>query len=251
MSGTAIQETRNEEALGRPADDDGGALLRYAVEKNVPVEVLERLVALQERVSDRQAQAAMVEALGRFQAGCPSIHKSKTARIATKSGGSYSYSYAPLDAIARAIRPILHAHGLSYTWDSTVDNGNVSCTCTLRHVEGHQIQATFTAPSETKAEMSGAQKHAAALTYARRQSLVQVLGLATADDDLDGATPPPQPITPSQAADIDALLDESGADRQAFLDWLGVESVEAIPSSRHAEVVNALERKRAARRNAR
>lgn len=222
-------------------------LVRLAIEQKVSVDVLERLVALQERVSDRNARQAMTEAVAAFQAECPSIKKGRTARIATKAGGSYSYTFASLDEIARAIRPILHKHGLSYTWDSVVDEGHLTCTCILRHVEGAEDRAMFRCPTDTKAEMSGAQATAAALTYARRQSLVQVLGLTTTDDDTDGADPKgAEKITEAQVADIYALADEVKADLPKFLKYMGVEAMADIPASDHARAVKALERKRAA-----
>jgi hypothetical protein len=220
-------------------------LVRLAIEKQVSVDVLERLVALQERVSDRNARQAMSEAVARFQAECPSIKKGRTARIATKSGGSYSYTFASLDEIARAIRPILHRHGLSYTWDSTTDGKSLACTCILRHVEGGEDRATFSCPTDTRAEMSGAQATASALTYARRQSLVQVLGLTVTDDDTDGAdAKAAEKLTESQAADLCALAEEVGADLPKFLKYMGVGAVSDIPASDYRRAVSALEKKR-------
>ena len=239
-TGTALAE--------READHvDVSSLVRLAVDKGVSVEILERLVALQERVSDRAAESAMVNAIAEFQAECPSIRKSKKATIRTRSGISYSYTYASLDDIAQTIRPLLHKHGLSYTWDSTVEGGVMTVTCILRHVEGHSVTATFTAPTDTKADMSGAQRHGAALTYARRQSLVQVLGLTSADDDNDAPGAPDvdtEVISAEQVADIESLIQEVKASKHKFLEWLSVESLGAIPTARHEEAVAALERKR-------
>lgn len=243
--GTSIA-TREAGGVPAPQEEMSG-LVRLAIEQNVSVDVLERLVALQERVSDRNARQAMSEAVASFQAECPSIKKGRTARIATKAGGSYSYTFASLDEIARAIRPLLHRHGLSYTWDSTTDGKTLSCTCILRHVEGGEDRATFTCPTDTKAEMSGAQATAAALTYARRQALVQVLGLTVTDDDNDGAPPvSAEKITESQAADLAALANEVGADLPKFLKYMKVGALSEIPASEYARAVRALEKKRGA-----
>ena len=69
--------------------------------------------------------------------------------------------------------------------------------------------------------MSEAQKHGAALTYGKRQSLTSVLGLTTADDDTDGVERggKPDPITEGQLADLEALIEDVGADWQKFLAW--------------------------------
>lgn len=230
-----------------PAVREGemSGLVRLAIEQKVSVDVLERLVALQERVSDRNARQAMSEAVAAFQAKCPSVKKGRTARITTKAGGSYSYTFASLDEIARAIRPLLHEHGLSYTWDSTTDGKTLSCTCILRHVEGGEDRATFACPTDTKAEMSGAQAAAAALTYARRQSLVQVLGLTVTDDDIDGADPKgAEKITDSLVADLTALAEEVGADLPRFLKYMGVSSMCDITTDEYPRAKKALEDRR-------
>lgn len=244
-TGTSLQARTAPPPMAQEAEVSG--LVKMALEQGVAVEVLERLVALQERVSDRNARQAMNEAVAAFQAECPSIKKGRTASIATKSGTKYSYTYASLDQIAQAIRPILHKHGLSYTWDSTMDAGKLVCTCTLRHVEGGEDRATFSCPTDTKADMSGAQASGGALTYARRQSLVQVLGLTTTDDDVDGADPQDaEKITEGQVADLYALADEVGADIPKFLKWLKVEAMADIPTSEYERAVKALEKKRGA-----
>lgn len=251
QDGAAVAVSTRGEAAHPPADRNGGttdvdALVRIALERgDVAVDTIERLVALRERVEDRAAREAFVGAMSEFQAECPPISKNRTARVKTKTGGSYSYGYATLAEIAETVRPILAGLGLSYTWDSVVEEGTIRVTCTLRHAHGHSETATFTAPTDAATSaMSKQQEVAAALTYGRRQSLVQVLGLTTADDDTDGRTTPPKTISEKQAAEISALIEHVGADRERFLQWIGVGAVDDIPAARHREAVQALERKR-------
>lgn len=229
-------------------EEDGAevvSLVQFAIEQKVPVEMLERLVALQERVTDKAARAAFFGALKDFQAECPVIPKSHTANVKTKSGASFRYTYADLGDIVETVRPLLHKHGLSYAWNSKVTENRLLCTCKLRHVEGHQEEAEFECPVESEAGMSPAQKNGAALTYARRQSLVQVLGITTADEDTDGRAPAStEKITDSQAADLKSLADEVKADVSKFLLHLKVPDLESIPASRYSEAVRLLERKR-------
>lgn len=227
-------------ANGQPSDAID--LLRSAVERGVPVEVLERLTALHERISARQAEAAFGGALAKFQAQCPSIPKSSRAQITTKSGVRYSYQYAELDEIARIIRPLLEQCGLSYTWDCTLDGEIVKCICTLRHSAGHAVTATFAAPIDSAASMSGPQRVASALTYGRRQALVQVLGLTMTEADTDDASP--ATITTEQVEGLQQLIDESGADAQRFLRYMEVGGLSEIKAVDYAAAVAALEAKR-------
>ena len=230
--------------------EDAHGLVKLALEQGVSVEVLERLVALQERVSDRNARAEFFDALASFQDQAPEIHKSRSAEITTKAGGKYGYTFAPLEAITRAIRGPLRSNGFSFSWTTEGIEGDVlSVVCVLRHVGGHEERAAFPVSTRTTAAMSEAQKHGAALTYGKRQSLTSVLGLTTADDDTDGVERggKPDPISEAQLADLEALIEEVNADWQRFLDYMGVESLEDLPASELDRAVKALERKRGAR----
>lgn len=220
-----------------------GAILRLAIDRPVPVpiETIERLVALKERVDARDAAAEFNRAMADFQAECPSIQKTSAATITTKSGGQFGYHYAELDEIARVCRPLLTKHGLSYSWDSEMDGTKIKCTCTVRHVAGHAQTATFTCPTESESAMSGQQRHAAALTYARRQSLVQVLGLTTTDQDTDGESR--ERITATQAFDIEDLIRDADADRGKFLAYMQVDCVDNILARDLKKATTALQDK--------
>lgn len=205
---------------------------------------MERLVALHNRQEDRRAAQEFAAAMANFQLHCPSIKRTSTAKIATSSGREFSYKYAELDEIAKTIGPPLHSAGLSYTWDSTVGEGKLRCTCTLRHANGHSIVASFEVPVDSKAGMSEQQKYAAALTFARRQSLVSVLGLTATDPDSDAAPGASEPISASQAADLAALVDEVGADMKRFLSFMGVTKLAEITVAALPRAIKALEDKR-------
>ena len=95
--------------------------------------------------------------------------------------------------------------------------------------------------------MSGAQKHGAALTYGKRQSLTSVLGLTTTDDDTDAAMAEvggSDTITEAQAADLGALIEEVGADKARLLAWANVSSLEAIRERDLPGIVKTLEKRR-------
>jgi hypothetical protein len=222
-------------------------LLQLAIEHKLPVETLERLQALHERVSDRAAAIEFARELAAFQEECPPIAKTSTASIVSKGGARYSYTFASLDQIARTVRPLLATRGFSYAWDSEVRDKALHCVCILRHVNGHSERANFSAPVESSAGMSEQQKHASALTYARRQSLVQVLGLTTTEPDTDAANP--EPISQGQADDLRALIEEAGANLTRFLRWAKVERLEDLQARDYESAVNAVravgEKKRA------
>jgi hypothetical protein len=219
-------------------------MLGLAMSPDVSVEKLERLIALRVEEKERWAREEFFAALSAFQDECPEIKKTKDAEITTKAGGKYGYTFAPLEVIARTIREPLRNNGLSYnhTTDGAV-SGILNVVCVLRHTGGHEERSVFPVPTGTGAAMSEAQKYGAALTYGKRQSLVSVLGITTAEDDVDGADPTDH-ITEQQAKDLDALIQDVGADRKKFLAWLGVAHLEGITTRQLQPAIDALERKR-------
>ena len=246
------QLTIQGEAAAAPVETEGQAmaLVRMAIEQKVPVEVLERLVALQERVTERSAEMAMAQALAAFQAECPPVPRVSKATVMKNGAKAYEYHFAPLEEIVRVIRPCLTAHGLSYTHDARVESGAVEITCTLQHVEGAKRSAKFTGPVDNSGGKNPLQGVGSARSYGRRYTLIDVLGLTTEEDD-DGVgahrqSEPPETITDKQAADLDALIDEVGADRAKFLRWLRVESLSQLTEPDLPRAIAALERKRQA-----
>jgi ERF superfamily len=249
LDATPVVETPHAERVvvePRTAAVSMTELLYMAVEKGTPVEALEKLVALHERMSQQQAQQDFANAMARFQAECPSIKRSSTANFATRQGGKMSYTFAELDEIAATVNPILARHGLSYTWDATVEGATLTCVCTVRHCHGHSTSSTIKLPTDSASAMSSQQKVGSAYTFARRLSLTAALGLTTTDEDLDGRDNHAERITDEQADAIDMLIDEVKADRAKFLKYCGVESVEEIPASKFAAAVAVLEKKRGA-----
>lgn len=223
-------------------------LLRAVIDRGLnedAVGALERLTALHERVTDRTAAREFASALADFQYVCPPVPKTRTAKVVSASKGTqFSYQFAPLDAIAEHVRPYLGSRGFSYSWDSQTTESAIKTTCTLRHENGHSESAEFTCPVDSGSRMNAMQQHAAALTYAKRQSLVQVLGITTADTDPDGgAGPELELIDGDQRAKIEDLIESSGADRAKFLRWLGVEQVSEIRKRDFLRARSALERK--------
>lgn len=157
--------------------------LQLAIEKGVSPETLEKIVALQERILERDGRMAFAAAMAAFQGECPPITKNKTAT----NQGRPMYQFAELDHIAEKIRPLLQKHGLSYRFDSTIEEDRVKVVCIVRHIAGHSESANFEAPVDGTSMMNKAQKAASALSYARRYALILALGLTTTgDQDDDG-----------------------------------------------------------------
>lgn len=222
-------------------------LLFMAVERGTPVAELKELVALHEQMSNRQAQQDFAAAMAAFQAECPSIKKSSVAKFETRGGGKMQYTFAALDEIAATVNPILAKHGLSYNWDATVNQGSLTCVCTVRHANGYSTASTITLPTASPSAMSDQQKVGSALTFARRLSLTSALGLTSTDEDHDGRDDNTSVITEDQADTLASLAEEVNVNMPRFLAYLGVDDLKNCPVAKYADAVRTLEKRRSAK----
>lgn len=159
------------------------ALIASAIEKNLPVETMERLLAMREKLMQEQARNAFFADLAEFQRACPVIVKDKD--VMNKDGRSVRYRYAPLDSIVRQIGGLLAEHGFSYQFETRTEKDSVSVTCFARHRLGHTEQTSFLSMIDPTAYMNLAQKYGSALTFGKRYAFLAAFGIMTGEDDDD------------------------------------------------------------------
>lgn len=175
-----------------------GTMLSLAIEKGIDADSLGKLVALQERVLEKQAKDEFFAAMSAFQADCPIIGKNRTAKIPTKSGGGYEYGYADLAMVANTIKPLCEKHGFSYSFKQKFGERIVDTICIVRHAAGHAEETTFSGPWESSSAMSAMQKAISGTTSARRMALVLAFGLSVGEDDDGRGNLPPEHENPER-----------------------------------------------------
>lgn len=127
----------------------------------------------------------LAAALAAVQAKLPEVRKTETATVPMKSGGKYSYTYADLADVSRAVLPLLGAHGLSFTCRPTINaGGRFVLAYSLMHSSGEREDGEYPLPASGTAQEIGS-----AITYGRRYVLCAVTGVAPdADDDGSAAS---------------------------------------------------------------
>lgn len=244
--GTAV-EVRGPTQL---PDIDG--LMEMAVGKGIEgVEALERLVDMRLRLLDREAESAFNEAMAAFRANCPPIKKSRTAKIVSRKGaGSFEFKYASLDDIQETVDPLLPRYGLSYTFDTDdTEDGKLVVTCRVSHVDGAFRVGRYKTTVDNAGRMSAAQETGAANTYAKRQALVNALGLRVSDADLDelGVVETGEPLTDEQLAELEALAQEVGLtdrSRSKLCELFGIEAFADADQAVYGALIRHVEAKR-------
>lgn len=122
-------------------------------------------------------------ALARAQGMFPPIERTRTVRVKLKTGGTYTFDYAPLDSVIAAVAKALSENELSYRFIPHVeykgDYAIVTQTCRLQHSSGQYFEASF--PLLTN-EM-GPQQIGSTSTYGKRYAFESVIGVAAQLDD--------------------------------------------------------------------
>lgn len=175
------EKRRDEPDLPALADDTPGALLKLAVQRDLDLDKLERLMALKERWQADQARKAFYEAFARFQATVPPLTKDKQVTF-----GETSYRHASLASIMGQIGGPLEECGLSFRFTINDSGEGLVVTCIVTHVEGHSEPTAMSAPPDVSGSKNAIQSRGSTVTYLQRYTLIAALGLVTADEDNDG-----------------------------------------------------------------
>lgn len=103
--------------------------------------------------------------------------------IKSNTGARPSQKYAPLDVVLDAVRPVLNKHGLALTQATFVVGDALYVRTAVVHIAtGYQHCAEYPAgPLALQHQQLGA-----GVTYARRYSLLSLLGVCPENEDDDG-----------------------------------------------------------------
>lgn len=213
-------------------------MLNQAIEKGANIDLLERLMTLNERWEQGQAKKAYTEAKAAFKADVPDIVKDKANK-------QYNSSYASIGNLVNTVNKHLAKYGLDAAWD--IDQSEkITVTCILTHTMGHAERVKMNAPADASGQKNPIQQIKSTITYLRVATFEAVTGIATTegnkDDDGNGAGD--GPISDEQVDDLVALADEIGADKAKFCKFFNINSFAEIPSKQFSKARAALEAKR-------
>lgn len=165
---------------------DPQSLIKTALEKDAGIDILERLFALAKDVREQQAREAWYSAMAKFQKECKPITKTGEARILSKTGPGYRYTYAPLGEIMSTILPVMGPLGLSVSYRTKDEPDRIRASCIVSHEFGHsESSGEVSIPIEKANPEKGAnamQRVGIAKSYAKRYALLDIIGLAPEDD---------------------------------------------------------------------
>lgn len=211
-------------------------MMDRAIASGAGIDVLERLMALQERYIAGEWRKAFNLAVAAAKQEIPVISKNRKVDFTGKTGMRTNYEHEDLGEIARTIDPILSRHGLSYRFRTgQAEGGIITVTCILSHVAGHFEENSLSAGRDDSGNKNNIQAVGSTQTYLQRYTLKAALGLAASKDD-DGAISGNG--SQISADDVQTLRDKmtsSGLSEARFCARMNIATVEALPAARYDE----------------
>jgi hypothetical protein len=202
---------------------------RVLLNDDVPIEKLEKMLDMKERLDAAQARKAFDLAISLAKAEIPPIIKSRQVKFQPTGKPEVNYQHEDLAGIAIVVDPILSKFGLSYRYRTSQEGDRISVTCVISHRDGYSEETTLTGGRDESGSKNNFQAVGSAVTYLQRYTLKAALGLAAAHDDDSGKAEAKGFLSEEQFRDLNNLMVDAGAD-QKFLRIYGVETLEELPA---------------------
>jgi hypothetical protein len=220
------------------------AIERAAMNPEVDIEKMERLLQMQITIMDRQAAQEFNQSMNKVQA--------QMVRVAADANNSQTRSkYASYAALDRAMRPIYGEHGFSliFATEEAQQPEFVRVTCEVGHVSGCVKVYHIDVPADGKGAKGGdvmTKTHAvgAATSYGARYLLKLIFNIAIGEDDIDGNTIEVKTlISAEDKSRLETKIAAVKADLPRFLKAYKIKSLDELPASKLADAVRKLNQK--------
>lgn len=209
------------------------------------VEVIERMMNVQERWEDRKEEREFSDAIARIVEKLSHIRiiKNKSVGYDIEKGNPAKgqkevFRYTTIEEIEKIVRPLLIAENItpSYTCTPSAFAGMYDVTCILTRGR-HSRKSSIPLPMDTSGGKNSTQGMGSTFKYGQRYALCAALFITTVGEDNDGQG---APITEAQAKEIKDGLAETGLDTKHFLKSLKIDSVDEMPSKHYKRAINLI-----------
>ena len=195
---------------------------RMAMSPDVDVEKLERLMAMQEKMLDREAEQAYTMAMVAVQSNIQAVTRDKI------NPQTHS-KFVSLEAMKKVVVPVYTQEGfaLSYGEGESTKENSVRVTCKVMHSGGHSENFFYDCPIDDKGIAGKVNKtpthgKASAVTYGERYILKLIFNITIQDEDDDGnaASHIVEYIDEDMVNILHSKLTENEIDEKKFYSWL-------------------------------
>lgn len=205
---------------------------------NASVDTIEKMLDMQERIMNRNAEAAFNIALAEMQPKLPAIKPEGKAHNNVR--------YARFEDIQKAIGPLLAEHGFALSFKTGQIEKGISITAILRHREGHSDETTIVLPSDGSGNKNSVQAVGSSVSYGKRYTATALLNLNVAGEDDDGNLAGiGELVTQSQIEALQTLIEDTETDIEQFCKFQKIDALANMPLSQLGKAIKLLEVKKA------
>jgi hypothetical protein len=220
---------------------------RLVMDPTIPIERLEQVLALKERMEDRareddkrRAKKEYFAAMSRCQAELPVVTRNRQ-NTHTDS------TYADLADIEMQAMPIIHRHGfgVSFQPNGYNEKGELRILWEITHDGGHSRSDTADIPIDNvgakgTVNKTGTQAFGSTATYGRRYLLCMLFNISTGDDRDGNQVKQTKFITEEQVQQLQNKIVEVGADPVKSLKVFKIEAFTEMKASEFPKAMQAL-----------
>jgi hypothetical protein len=192
---------------------------RAAMNPDVDIDKMERLMAMQEQMLDRQAKQGYIKSMVAAQSEMGVVNKNKDNKQTNSS-------YADLAILKRVITPVYTKHGFAISFsEAPAADGMVCVKGTVMHRSGHSEDFSFDCPIDDKGIKGVTNKtathgKASSVSYSERYLLRMIFNLTIDNEDDDGNGAGVPLITEEQANEIHSLITDNDLNMGKFLAFI-------------------------------
>lgn len=223
-----------------PADPYVSMIERVAMDPNVPIERLERMMEMKDKMEAKEAERAFAAAFASMQQEIPVIPE--RGEIKNRAGEVQS-TYPLWEDVIEALRGPMSNHGFSMSFDRRKEDGATYYGCILTHAMGHSRRAEIDLPRDTSGSKNDVQGEGSSVSYGQRYSskmAVNWTSEGTQDDD-GLAAGAGQTITEEQYRELRDMIERIGVDESILLTAEKIQSLELLPAAKFKAVRKNLE----------
>ncbi len=224
---------------------------RVALNPNIDIDKMERLLEMQERILDRNAKAAFTSALAEMQPKLPVVDRKGNITIHKKDADKtpenviQSTPYALWEDINDAIRPLLAQYGFALSFRVKKEADRVEVTAILSHREGHSEETMLSLPMDTTGSKNNVQSIGSSTSYGKRYTAGALLNITSRGEDDDGKLAGAEGvISEEQLATLRTLADEVGGDLAKLCAHFKIEALPDLPATKFEAAKAIMEAKR-------
>ncbi|WP_375659646.1 ERF family protein [Bartonella sp. MR30HLJHH] len=193
-------------------------ILERALDNDVDLDRLKRLLELREQEIKRQERQNFVRDLSAMQMEYKDIEQNA---INTHTKSLYTTLNKYIDAIKE---PLATHHFALFSRIKDQSSNDITVEMTLKHISGNEISTEGTFPFDATGSKNNIQAVGSTLTYARRYLLGMLLNVARKEDDTDGNTLL-SGISPEQMNEIKELIKKTQSEESKLISFVGAKNL--------------------------